>query len=93
MKNLYKMTKEELIARCKRLQSENENLQDELDKLSDCYTELENELADKINFLDAIDTIKDVDWFKYRLQLDGLLTPELESFIDYYLKFYNKLGG
>ena len=93
MKDLYKMTKEELIARCKRLQSENENLQDELDKLSDCYTELENDLADRINFLDAIDTIKNVDWFKYRLQLDGLLTPELESFIEHYLKFYNKLGG
>ena len=91
--NLYKMKKEELIARCKKLQSENENLQDELDRLSDCYTEMENQLADAQNVLDIVDSINDVEWFKYKLELDGLLTPELERFIDYYLKFYNKLGG
>jgi flagellar biosynthesis chaperone FliJ len=89
MSNLYKLTKEELIARCKKLQSENENLQDELDSLSDCYTEMENQLAERINALDAVDIIKDVDHFKYRLQLDNLLTQELESFIENYLRFYN----
>ena len=35
------MTKEELIAKCKRLQSENNKLQDELDRLSDSYLEME----------------------------------------------------
>ena len=93
MKELYRMTKEELIARCRNLQSENERLQDELDRLSDCYTEMENDLADKINTLDAVDTIKDMDWFKYRLELDGLLTPQLESFIEDYLKYYNAVKG
>ncbi len=93
MKNFYQMTKEELISRCRKLQSENERLQDELDRLSDCYTEMENNLADKINTLDAVDTIKDVDWFKYRLELDGLLTPQLESFIEDYLKYYNVVKG
>ena len=83
------MTKEELVAKCRKLQSENNKLQDELDRLSDCYVEMENQLADKINSLDAMDTIKDVDWFKRRLLLDGLLTPQLESFIEDYLKFYN----
>ena len=87
------MTKEELIARCRNLQSEIENLKDELDRLSDCYTEMENDLADKINSLDVINSIKDVDWFKYRLELDGLLTPQLESFIEDYLKYYNVVKG
>jgi predicted nuclease with TOPRIM domain len=91
--NFYGMTKEELIARCRNLQSENERLQDELDRLSDCYTEMENDLADKINTLDVVDSIKDMDWFKYRLELDGLLTPQLESFIEDYLKYYNVVKG
>ena len=68
MKALYKLTKEELIVTCKRFQSENGKLQDELDRLSDCYTELENGLADQINLLDSLDTIKDVDNFKWRLR-------------------------
>lgn len=93
MKNLYKMNKEELVARCRTLQSENERLQDELDRLSDCYTEMENKYVDAVNTLDTIDTIKDVEWFKYRLELDGLLTPQFESFIEDYLKYYNEVKG
>ena len=93
MKELYKMTKEELVVKCRNLQSENQRLEDELDRLSDCYTEMENQLADRINALDAVDSIKDVEWFKYRLQLDGLLTPQLESFIEDYLRYYNIVKG
>ena len=93
MNSFYGITKEELIAKCRKQQSEIENLKDELDRLSDCYTEMENQLADRINSLDAIDTIKDVEYFKYRLQLDGLLTPQLESFIEDYLKYYNEVRG
>lgn len=93
MKELCKLTKMELIAECRTLQSENERLQDELENLSDCYTEMENDLADRINGLDAVGTIKDVEWFKYRLELDGLLTPQLESFIEDYMKFYNITKG
>ena len=93
MKELYKLTKEELIAKCRKLQSENETLQDELDRLSDCYTEMESDLADKINTLDSIGTIKCTDWFKYRLELECLLTPQLESFIEDYLKYYNVVKG
>ena len=89
MKNLYKMTKEELVLNCKRLQSENENLQDELDRLSDSYVEMENNLANEINYLNNLNTIKDVDWFKCRLLLYDLLTPQLEVFIEDHLKFYN----
>lgn len=39
--NLYKLTKEELVARCKRLQKENDALRMELNTLSDKYIELE----------------------------------------------------
>jgi predicted nuclease with TOPRIM domain len=91
--NPYKMTKEELIARCKRLQSENERLEDELEKLSDCYSEMENQYADVVNILDNADTIKDIWVFKFRLQIEGLLTPQMESFIDNYLKYYNEVRG
>ena len=90
--NFYGMKKEELIAWCRKLQSENEKLQDELDRLSDCYTDMESQLADLINTFDLMDVIKDVDYFKWKLQLDGLLTSQLESFIDYYLRFYNEKG-
>lgn len=91
--NLHKLKKEELIARCKRLQSENDKLQDELNRLSDCYTEMENQCADAINTLDNIDTIKDMDWFRFRLEIEGLLTPQLKSFIEDYLKYYNERRG
>lgn len=92
MKDIYKMTKEELIAKCKRLQSENERLQDELDELSDCYTEMENQLVDQIDMMKASDSIKDMNYFKLRLEIEGLLTPELESFIEDYLKYHNEMG-
>ena len=91
--NLYKLTKEELIAKCKRLQSENDKLQDELDRLSDCYTEIENKYVDAVNVLDNPNEIKDFDWFKFQLEIEGLMTPQLESFIENYLKFYNERRG
>lgn len=75
MRNLHDLSKQELIETI-------EDLQYELDRSSDCYAEMENQL-DKTN------AIKDVDQFKWRLQLNNLLTPELEAFIDHYLKFYN----
>jgi hypothetical protein len=87
------MTKEELILKCRRLESENVRLQDELDTLSDCYTEMENQLADRINAADDDIVIKDVMVFKYRLQIEGLLTPQMESFIENYMKWYNETRG
>ena len=92
MKDLRKMKKEELVVKCQRLQSENERLQDELDRLSDFYTELENQYADVIDAYDDTDAIKDVHYFKLRLEIEGLLTPELENFIDYYVKYHNEKG-
>lgn len=40
------MTKEQLIALCKRLQKENKILRNELDRLSDNYSELEERFLD-----------------------------------------------
>ncbi len=91
--SLYEMTKEELILNCRRLESENVRLQDELDRLSDCYTELENQLADRINAAEDDIVIKDVWVFKRRLEIEGLLTPQMESFIENYLKYYNETRG
>ena len=90
MKELYKMKKEELIATCKRLQSENDRLQDELDRLSDCYTEMENQHADMVNALNDDNVINDLDDFMFRLEIDGLLTPQFKEFIEIYLKYYNE---
>ena len=83
------MTKEELVASCKRLQSENERLTDELNNLSDCYTELENEVVKQFNSYGEVDIIKSVDLFKFKLEVYGLLTADLEDFITKYMKFYN----
>lgn len=88
--SLYKMTKEELVAECKRLQSENERLQDELDRLSDCYSEMENQYADAVNSLDSDNVIKDVNHFMFRLEMNDLMTSQMKSFIEDYLKWYNE---
>ena len=88
--NLHKMTKEQLVLHCKRLQSENDNLQDELDRLSDCYVEMENKYAEAVNTLDNMNGIKNMDWFKFKLEIHNLMTPQLESFIEYYLQCHNE---
>ena len=72
-------TKAELVKReevdywvneCKRLQ-------EELDKYSTAYLDLESPIID-------------ISDFKFKLSLDGLLTPQLEQFIHDYLKFYQE---
>lgn len=42
------------------------------------------------DILDNFSGIVDVEDFKYRLRLDNLLTPELEDFIEYYMRYRNK---
>lgn len=89
MFDLYKMKKSDLIDKCRELLDENENLQKQIDDLNDYYSEMENELAKKINELDRNDYIKDMKWFKWRLQCDNLLTSEMEDFIEDYLRYNN----
>lgn len=92
-KEYYKMTKEALVLECIRLQSRNEKLEDGLEKLSDTYIEMENKVADAVNTSNDVDSIKDVELFKFRLELEGLMTPQLKSFIEYYLKYHNVVRG
>lgn len=40
--------------------------------------------------MDSFNGIVDVEDFKYRLRQDNLLTPELEDFIEYYMRYRNK---
>ena len=52
-------------------------LQEELDKYSTADLDLES-------------SIIDISDFKFKLSLDGLLTPQLEQFIHDYLKFHQE---
>ena len=83
------MTKLQLINENKRLREENESLISNYENLSDLYCEMENKYVDLQNKFDSDCMIKDVEIFKWRLRLDGLLTPELEEFIEHYVRYYN----
>lgn len=83
------MTKLQLINENKRLKEENENLIQNYDNLSDLYCEMENKYADLQNKFDSGCSITDIKRFKYQLIIDGLMTPELEEFIEYYVRYYN----
>ena len=82
-------TKLQLTNENKRLREENENLKSDYENLSDCYCEIENKYADLQNKFDSGNTIMDVENFKWKLRLDGLLTPELENFIEWYIRYHN----
>lgn len=64
----------------------------ELENARDYWIEECNNLKDKLDDLesDLIDPIYNSSEFMYRLDLDGLLTPELKQFIKDYLKFYQE---
>ena len=60
---------------------------------------IEDELIDAKNEFDGIyeevhnfkkEGIINIKLFKFKMQQEGLLTKEIENFIDEYLKFYNK---
>ena len=84
------MTKLQLINENKRLKEENETLKSNYEDLSDLYCEMENKCADLQNKLDSGSSITNIEIFKWRLNVDGLLTPELEDFIENYIHYYNK---
>ena len=84
------ITKQELIEENKRLKEKFENLELEFNNLNDLYSEMENKYAEIQNKYDSDSIIYDVEWFKFKLTLDNLLTPELEDFIKEYLRFYNE---
>jgi chromosome segregation ATPase len=83
------MTKAELEQRVKELEEEVESLQNELDDENEAYTELENKNWELNNMIYKGECAVDMNDFRHRLKIDGLMTDELESYIDNYMKFYN----
>ncbi len=86
-------TKEELIQiineKNERIEELEEDLKDaqlENDELSEENDKLESQLEEQI----GSEGIKSLENFIWKLKLDNLYTPELESFInDYYMRYHN----
>ena len=83
------MTKAELQKDRDEWKQQAESLQDDLDSLNEAYTELE-EINYKLSNNMDINSIYDLDYFIFRLQIENLYSPELEKFIEDYKRFYNK---
>lgn len=78
-----------VILDCKesvKLEVSRAELLDHIANLESYIANLENEMLDLTCSPTAI---FDVSHFKFRLQIDGLLTSELNDAIDVYLKHYN----
>ncbi len=84
------MTKAELQKDRDEWKQQAESLQDDLDMLNEAYNELERINADLVNNLSAY-YISDVEDFIFQLKVENLYTPELEQFMEYYLRWHNKL--
>ena len=82
------MTKAELERDRDEWKQQAESLQDELDRLNEYVTELENQNFELSNNHKA-DYIKDFEAFKNRLFSDGIMTYELEVWLDDYMRWYN----
>lgn len=82
------MTKAELEIDRDEWKQQAESLQDELDALNEAYTELENQNFELSNNHKA-NYIRDFEAFKNRLFSDGIMTYELEVWLDDYMRWYN----
>lgn len=82
------MTKAELERDRDEWKQQTESLQDELDSLNEYVTELENQNFDLSNNISG-NIIKDFEAFKNRLFSDGIMTYELEVWLDDYMRWYN----
>lgn len=85
------MTKAELEKDRDEWKQQAESLQDDLDSLNEAYSELECINADLVNSVDDY-YITDVDNFISRLKMEDLYTPELEAFMEYYMRYHNDLS-
>lgn len=83
------MTKAELERDRDEWKQQAESLQEDLDNLNDYVTELENENYELSNNISG-NIIKDFEAFKNRLFSDGIMTYELEVWLDDYMRWYNK---
>ena len=84
------MTKAELEKDRDEWKQQAESLQDDLDSLNEAYSELEYINANLVNSIGNY-YITDVDNFISRLRMENLYTPELEQFMEYYLRYHNDL--
>ena len=84
------MTKAELQMEYDVLKERVQELEDELDGMNEAYCDLERTNADLVNNVGNY-YITDVDNFISRMQLEGLYTPEMAQFIEYYLRYHNDL--
>lgn len=75
-----------------------EKFLEKLDMIGISIDNIEDELIDAKNEFDGIyeevhklkkEGIINIKLFKFKMQQEGLLTKEIENFIDEYLKFYN----
>lgn len=91
---MYKK-RDKLLEENRQLLLENEQLQNQIDDLDEYIGEQEctiSELNTKINHLQEAretNSIHNLQYFIDKLKSDGLFTPELENFLEYYLKYYN----
>ena len=82
------MTKAELEKDRDEWKQQAESLQGDLDSLNEYVTELENQNFDLSNNISG-NIIKDFEAFKNRLFSDGIMTYELEVWLDDYMRWYN----
>lgn len=59
------------------------------DNISDIQDKLDEIILNLNDIPEVINPIKDVDNFMDHLRLDNLMTDELETFINNYLRYYN----
>ena len=79
-------TKEELIQIIKEKDERIEELEEDLKDTQLENDKLKSQLEDQI----GEEGIKSLENFIWKLKLDNLYTPELESFInDYYMRYHN----
>ena len=60
------------------------------DNISDIQDKLDEIILNLNDIPEVINPIKDIDNFMDHLRLDNLMTNELESFIDNYMRYYNE---
>ena len=84
------MTKAELQKDRDEWKQQAESLQDDLDSLNEAYCELERINADLVINSVGDYYITDISDFIFRLKVENLYTPELEKFMEEYMRWHNE---
>lgn len=90
--DLKSKTKEQLISMLEEREEKIEQLEQDVDywqhEYNDIYSEKEQLEADTKD-IQIDNCINNLDNFIWKLKIDNLYTPELEKFIEQYMKYYN----